>query len=287
MPAVNTNALNNRVAKAYVADISTLSVPFLEDGTNNLTIINQLDALSYTRLASIIDLNIETDMSADRNEQVADDTGTILIWNRPGIMASMTWFESGETAALSKILGVTVVNQAGSPTNVAGESKGTAAAVWNTLVPFKLANKDGDNTIVSSIVLKQGATYGGATTIPGSDYTTYVGDGVNGELGYTYIIPTVAGKSNTIWADYTYTPSQAKLYGLETAYKSLPRLVVKIETDPDSTGKVGKYFLYDASIDGTVSRNFVDVARAGELPGSEISFMTNKQGFMVVRDEVF
>lgn len=225
---------------------------------------------------------VETETGADRVEVITDDNGTIVNGSRPAIMATATWFESGNIDILATALGTTVTNVASSPTNVAGENKGLASAVWNPAnsAPIKLANKNGNNTVVTSIVVKQGATYGGASTITATDYQVTLGTD-----GYTYIVPIVAGKSNTIWVDYTYTPNASKVTSLQVKYRDLPRLLVKAISEPDSNGKVDVHYLYDATIDGTVSTKFIDIARAGDLEGDEISFMTNKLGFKISSKE--
>lgn len=280
MPAVNSNQLNTVPAEVYytpyVASVPTLAT----DGSNANAVKAYLAGLSYTRLASVIDLNITVEQSADMVEVITDDNQTIYKSSRPATGCTFTWYESSNLPAVAGLIGETVVSVAGTLTNVLGENKGSATA-WNAKTPFKLNFKDGDNTIVAAIVLKQGATYGAATTITGTDYQTYVGDGINGELGYTYVVPLVAGKANTIWADYDYTPNASQLISQRVQNKEIPRVIVKIVTLPDDAGKVNTHFLYDACIDGTLTMPFQDIARAGDLPGSEVGFMVNKGGYYI------
>lgn len=98
------------------------------------------------------------------------------------------------------ILNLTTV--ANSPVAVTNESHGTG---WVVGKPIKLNNKNGDKTIVASIVVKGG----GSTLALTTNYVTYVGDGTNGELGYTYIVPVTAN-ATAITADYSYTPNASK-----------------------------------------------------------------------------
>lgn len=97
---------------------------------------------------------------------------------------------------------VTLSTVAGSATPVTGEAKGTG---WTQGTPIRLNNKNGANTIVTAIVVKEN----GVTLTLTTDYRTYVGNGTNGELGYTYIVPVTA-RSLAITADYSYTPNASK-----------------------------------------------------------------------------
>lgn len=91
---------------------------------------------------------------------------------------------------------------AGSATPVTDEAKGTG---WVIGTPIKLNNKNGANTIVSTIVVKENAV----TLVLNTDYRTYVADGTNGELGYTYIVPVTA-RTLAITVSYSYTPNASK-----------------------------------------------------------------------------
>lgn len=95
-----------------------------------------------------------------------------------------------------------VTSVTASSTPVVAEPHGTW---WTVGVPFKLNYKNAANTIVSTIVIKSWAT----TLTDNTDYDTYVGDGTNGDLGYTYIVPlTVNAWVITAW--YSYTPNASK-----------------------------------------------------------------------------
>ena len=97
---------------------------------------------------------------------------------------------------------ITLSSVAGNSTPVTGEAHGTG---WTVALPIKLTNKNGDNTIVGSIVVKAG----GSTITLNTDYKTYVGDGSNGELGATYIVPLTA-QTLAITVDYAYVPNASK-----------------------------------------------------------------------------
>lgn len=85
----------------------------------------------------------------------------------------------------------------GSATPVTGEALGTG---WTVDQPIKLANKNGDNTEVASIVIDAD----GSPLTLDTDYRVYVGSD-----GYTYIYPLTA-QTDVLDADYTYTPLASK-----------------------------------------------------------------------------
>jgi len=120
---------------------------------------------------------------------------------------------------------------AGSPTTVTAEAHGTG---WTVASPIKLNYKNGANTIVSSIVVKAPSTL-----VLNTDYKTYVGDGSNGELGYTYIVPLTT-QAGAITVDYSYTPNTSKkLTFNDTGTKTLKCMRI-VNTDEN-----GKEFRID------------------------------------------
>lgn len=138
-------------------------------------------------------------------------------------LTNMAQFDGG-------FLNLTTV--ASSPVAVTGEAHGTG---WTVANPIKLNNKNGANTIVSSIVVKAD---GSALTL-NTNYKTYVGDGTNGELGYTYIVPLTASTA-VITADYSYTPNASKkLTFNDTGTKTLKCMRI-VNTDEN-----GKEFRID------------------------------------------
>jgi hypothetical protein len=122
---------------------------------------------------------------------------------------------------------VTLSTVAGSPTAITGEAHGTG---WTQGKPIALTNKNGDNTIVSSIVVKGG----GSTLVLNTDYRTYVGDGSNGPLGVTYINPITA-QAGAITVDYSYTPNASKKLVFNNAGSKLLKAFRAVNTD--SNGK--------------------------------------------------
>lgn len=135
---------------------------------------------------------------------------------------SFTMFEL-DTARLTEIGGgvFTKVTVAATPVSVAGEALGTG---WTVGQPIKLANKMGDNTTVTSIVIDAA----GLPLIVTTDYTSYVADGTNGTLGYTYIVPVTA-QAGVLDADYDYTPNASNTLYAGTSTVTLTPSVVKFQ----------------------------------------------------------
>lgn len=121
-------------------------------------------------------------------------------------------------------------NTAWSLVNVTGEVLGTWWTVWS---PIKLANKNGNNTEVGSIVIDED----GSPLTNGTDYEVYVADGSNGELGYTYIIP-LTPQAGVLDADYSYTPNTKKTI----TFSDLSKLVSYYEVKFVNTDENGKEF---------------------------------------------
>ncbi len=97
---------------------------------------------------------------------------------------------------------VVVTGVAGTLQTVVAEAHGTG---WTIGQPIRTDFKNGDNTIAGAIVVKSGAT----TLTLNTDYRTYLSDGTNGVLGYTYIVPLTA-QAGAITFGYTYTPYASK-----------------------------------------------------------------------------
>lgn len=123
-----------------------------------------------------------------------------------------------------------LTNTAGSAVNVTGEALGTG---WTIGSPIKLANKNGANTEVGSIVIDADAS----ALSEGSDYEVYVADWSNGELGYTYIVP-LTSQTGVLDADYSYTPNTKK----SITFSDLSKLVSYYEVKFVNTDENGKEF---------------------------------------------
>jgi len=129
----------------------------------------------------------------------------------------------------------------GTPTPVTGEALWTG---WTVDTPIKLANKNGDNTEVASIVIDADGT----PLILNTDYRVFVGSD-----GYTYIMPITA-QTGVLDADYTYTPLASKEQLYKDVIKTLATNRFKFE-NADEDGKVFGIEFYEgynrAGIDAT------------------------------------
>ena len=132
---------------------------------------------------------------------------------------------------------MTLSTVAGSATPVTNEAHGTG---WTQGAPIKLTYKNGANTVVASITVKAG----GSSLVLNTDYRVYVGDGSNGELGYTYITPITA-QTLAITVDYTYTPNASKkIVFSDSGNKTLK--VMRI-SNTDENGKIFKIDIENAT----------------------------------------
>lgn len=119
-------------------------------------------------------------------------------------------------------------NIASTPVVITAEAKGTG---WVIGKPIRLNNKNGANTIVTSITVKAN----GSALIVNTNYVTYVWDGTNGDLGYTYIVPVTAN-ALAITVDYTYTPNASK----KAIWSDVNKLITMYELKMINTDENGK-----------------------------------------------
>lgn len=165
-----------------------------------------------------------------------DDLSKFVLGKRVKITFDLAEINFDNMAILDGgILNLTSV--AGSATPVTGEAKGTG---WTQGTPIKLNNKNGANTVVSSIVVKEN----GVTLVLNTDYRVYVGDGANGTLGYTYIVP-VSARTLAITVDYSYTPNASKKLTFNDSGTKALKYMRLVNTDEN-----GKEFRIDIG-DGT------------------------------------
>jgi len=166
---------------------------------------------------------------------------------------------------------VTLTPVNGSATPVSGEAHGTG---WTQGEPIKISHKNGDNTIVTSVTVKAGAS----SLVANTDYRLYVADGTNGENGYTYITPITA-QATAITVDYTYTPNASKKLTFGDSGTKTDK-VMRIENE-DENGKVFKIDIEKAS-------NFepVTITFAGDDADDVATLPVNFQGDIVeITDE--
>lgn len=232
---------------------------------------------AYTRLASVRDLTANVDTSANVVEVNADDTGTVLSGNRPVNSITCTLLENMSADVIELLLwGTNRTNTAATPVAVTWEALGTGWTVWT---PIKLANKNGDNTIVTSITIDADAT----PLVAGTDYNTYVWDGLNGDLGYTYIVPVTA-QAGVLDADYTYTPNAKESVEVESVFQSNTLLDVKITATSDGKDRI--LTLNPARLETSYWMSFLDVVEAGDLTWADLTFTWEKWATLKYDNEI-
>lgn len=102
---------------------------------------------------------------------------------------------------------------------------------WTIWKPIKIANKNGDNTIVTGITVKKDWV-----ALLVSDFNTYVADGSNWDEGYTYIVPVTSQTWTAFTVDYTYTPNAKRTYTIKDIIKALQYYDLVFE-NVDENGK--------------------------------------------------
>lgn len=283
MAATNAKALQTVPAIIEVATYPAAGITaLLANNSNAQAVIADIESkiLSWSRLASITDLAITRNVADGMVEAETDDNGMVFRGARPSVMVSGNWFEEGNLDVLQVMLGEAYTAVAGSATPVTNEAYGTAPASWVLGQPIRVLNKNGDNTAVSSLVVK----IAGATKVLNTDYRVYVGNGTNGILGATYVVPLTAG-TGAVTFDYSYTPTATRYTGLDTTFREMPRLVSRITTVADADGKIDVHYIVDAGSTGDVVKNLVDSVRAGEVKSTPFEISVNKGGFMVSKVE--
>lgn len=162
---------------------------------------------------------------------------------------------------------VVVTNVAGSLQTVVGEAKGTG---WTLGQPIRATYKNGDNTAVGSLVVKQGST----TLTLNTDYRVYVGDGSNGTLGYTYVVPLVA-YATAITFGYTYTPTASKVITFNSSGTKTTKYI-RI-TNTDSNGLTQVFTLSGATNIAPIEISFASDSEANvsEMPIELEGYMVN------------
>jgi len=170
-----------------------------------------------------------------------DNVGTIKKYIRNHIATlTFNWLEL-DLDSLSKIRGgidkVSLV--AAEPVSVTNETLD-----WEPGKPIKLANKNGNGTAVSSLVIKK--VEGGSETAleEETDYFVYVGDGSNGEAGATYVVP-ITEQAGDVKANYSYTPNAARVLTTGGKIEIAPKVVRLTNVNED--GKKFQVTIYKAT----------------------------------------
>lgn len=275
MAAINEKALST---KPWILEVALFdsSIPTLaDDHSNILAYRTALDNLTYIRWASIIDTVVTDDFAGKITKIDASDTGTIYSEFEPDMSVAWSIYELDKDF-LNKIYPVALTAIAGTVVNEIWEALWTG---WTIGQPIKLANKMGDNTTVTSIVIDADAV----ALIVTTDYTSYVADWTNGDAGFTYIVP-VTTQAGVLDADYDYTPNSATIGALVKKGYEIPRLVVRVKAQYTAT-LVKTDYLVDSGFEGQIIKKFTDVSLSWELGNSPFNFTANRLGTHISYDD--
>lgn len=112
MTATNQKALSILAWQVYIADWASITA--LDDSLSNVaTVISELDALSYERMASVTDVQFAVNTSDNQIKIETDDNWVIYQAYTPNARISWNWYEIGEMDVLEKVLGINSVDVSG------------------------------------------------------------------------------------------------------------------------------------------------------------------------------
>ncbi len=225
---------------------------------------------AWTRLPSVREL---ATIINDTNivDVKADDTGTVYKATDRIASIQLQLLENANRDNLALLFGGTSTDVAGVLTPVAGEALGTG---WTVDTPIKLANKNADNTEVSSITIDADAT----PLVLNTDYRVFVGSD-----GYTYIMPITA-QAGVLDADYSYTPNVSE--NLELDLKTIELRNFEIRVTATSEGKARKTIISSGTLNSEYSISYQDVIEAGDITGSTLTFESNKGATYTYENEI-
>lgn len=184
---------------------------------------------------------------------------------------TVTLLETQDRDKLNLLFNTTSSNVAGTPTAVTGEVIGTDVAKGTV---YNLVNKNGDNTIVSSIVVSD---TGGALVL-NTDYTASVDSEWNTRIVF------LADTTGATDVDYSYTPNDTENAVINVWTNTLKNFLVEIEAVEDT--KVRKITLSSATINSTYGLGFTDVVENGDVIGADITFEANKGSTFTYSDQI-
>jgi hypothetical protein len=220
-------------------------------------------------VGNLVDLgavrNAEFKGEITKIEVNSDNRGSILDRGRLNGSISFEWLEPANINALNLMFSgiVTKSSVPGSATPVVGE-----VVTLEKNSPTILANKNGDNTKVSSIVCKKQA--GAVLLTLGTDYDVQV---INGST-YLLLLNGYSTSSVVCTVDYSYTPATALSLSGGQSLSMTPlyvRLIGPVDTNIDRI-----IDLKSATIDTELLLAFGDVEQAGDVGKMPVTFKNQK-----------
>lgn len=231
------------VYAANETDIDFSSIPST-DGNTVKTVQDYIDAnFTFQRLFAWDGQQLSLDPTQD--EQVLEaaecDLGEIDRSNifRPAFNGNIySVRDENVISKLADLIGGKYETEAATPVSVTGESISTNASKGDI---YFIQNKNGDNTVVTSVVVD----LGGTPLVAGTDYSLEVDDGSLGKLGQSYIV-FLADQTGVLDVDYDYTPAAKYRIGKSANRASKEYTILKCvscATTPDAGGTaVSDYF---------------------------------------------
>lgn len=270
----NNNYTSYLAGKVYVAPLIS-NIPTLIKWSNEAAIETYIEAnATFTRFFGHQGLEITQDFKSKIASIKWDECDYQEIkYVKPWFMVKFDYLENLDLSALWVATWNIKVSIDSSPVAVTWEAKGTG---WTVGQPIKATNKNWANTQVASLVVKAGWS---ALTL-NTNYSVYVWNWTNGDLGFTYVVPLTTS-ALAITFDYSYTPNATEYQSEQSLTKQLPQLIVKIVWCPDSNGKYNTHYLVNCSMIWELTKWFVDLAEAGKSVSSPISFEWNYGWFVI------
>ena len=122
MSATNQNALSISTGKVYIANWANIT-SLLDNLSNAVQVITDLDALSYTQIASVTDVTFAVWTGEKKVIVETDDNGIIWTGYIPSATINGNRFESNEVWVIEKMLWLTSLSVAwGTPYKVMGQN---------------------------------------------------------------------------------------------------------------------------------------------------------------------
>jgi len=267
--AFNNKDLNLEWGDVYVAtdyDFGTDVVAKINDSWTNQDVVANAINSSYTFVNVWYAQDISFFHSLEEEKSVkADNCGKWEIYASATLTPRLewTWLEVDNVDNLAFMTGLNVQNVAWTPVAVTAEAHGTWWIVW---VPFRLNNRNWDNTVVASIAVKENAI----ALILNTDYSVFVWDWSNGDLWFTYITPLTA-QTLAITVDYTFTPSVTQYLGYEVKAREIPYTLFKVISCPNENGEYNTYYFKKAKLNAEIQQALTNLDR-NELAWSSMSF---------------
>ena len=271
------NELTSYLAWKVLVAPTPAWIPTYVPWTNDDAVMAYIEAnATFTRLWWVQGLELVEDYAAQEASIRWDECDYVESrFAKPTITANFDWLENINPDWITVINWISIQNVAGTP--VVWEVQTKTSGSWNYNNPFLIENQNGDGSLITPTTVVA-ATDG--LLVANTDYFVWL----NADWKTVITIidsATLTTEAQDITITYNYTPNQAKNIWLIRTTIALPELVVKILGCPNSDTEFNTHYLVNASISGTITKWFVDLAEAGEPVASPISFVTNTWGYEV------